>query len=83
MLSDTAPGLFSKVSIGIPPAFPDAQTVNNPQAMQKTQVHSLGQEDNLEKEVATHSSILAWNITWTEEPGGLQSMDCKGSDTTE
>ena len=37
-------------------------------------VQSLGQEDPLEKEMATHSSILAWEITWTEEPGGLQSM---------
>ena len=43
-------------------------------AMKETWVHSLGGEDSLEKEVATHSSILAWNITWTEEPGGPQSM---------
>ena len=42
--------------------------------MQKTQGWSLGQEDLLEKEMATHSSILAWRIPWTEEPGGLQSM---------
>ena len=42
--------------------------------MQETQVRSLGGEDPLEKEMATHSSILAWRITWTEEPGGLQSM---------
>ena len=42
--------------------------------MQETQVRSLGQEDLLEKETATHSSILAWRIPWTEEPGGLQSM---------
>ena len=42
--------------------------------MQETQVRSLGQEDPLEKETATHSSILAWEIPWTEEPGGLQSM---------
>ena len=42
-------------------------------AMQKTQVPSLGREDPLEKEMATHSSILAWRIPWTEEPGGLQS----------
>ena len=40
----------------------------------KTQVCSLGQEDPLEKEMATHCSILAWEIPWTEEPGGLQSM---------
>ena len=46
-------------------------------------VQSLGQEDLLEKELATHSSILAWEIPWTEEPGGLQSMGPKESDTTE
>ena len=43
-------------------------------AMQKTWVRSLSQEDPLEKEMATHSSILSWRIPWTEEPGGLQSM---------
>ena len=43
-------------------------------AMRETQVRSLGQEDPVEKEMATHSSILAWRIPWTEEPGGLQSM---------
>ena len=43
-------------------------------AMQETWVQSLGQEDSLEKEMATHSSILAWRIQWTEEPGRLQSM---------
>ena len=42
--------------------------------MQKTRVESLGQEDPLEKEMETHSGILAWRIPWTEEPGGLQSM---------
>ena len=42
--------------------------------MQETQVRSLDWEDALEKEMATHSSILAWRISWTEEPGGLQSM---------
>ena len=46
-------------------------------------VQSLGREDPLEEEVATHSSILAWEIPWTEEPGGLQSMGCKKSDTTD
>ena len=51
-----------------------AQMVKNPPAMQETQVLSLGQEDPLEKGTATHSSILAWEIPWTEEPGGLQSM---------
>ena len=42
--------------------------------MQETEVQSLGQEDPLEKEMATHSSILAWRIPWTGEPGGLQSV---------
>ena len=51
-----------------------AQTVKNPPAMKETQVRSLGQEDPLVKEVATHFNILAWRIPWTEEPGRLQSM---------
>jgi len=51
-----------------------AQVVKNLPAMQDTRVRSLGQEDPLEKEMATHSIILAWRIPWTEEPGGLQSM---------
>ena len=46
--------------------------------MQETQVRFLGQKDPLEKEMATHSSILAWRIPWTEEPGGLQSMGSQG-----
>ena len=50
--------------------------------MQETGVRSLGQEDSLEKETATHSSILAWKIPWTEEPGGLQSRGHKESDMT-
>jgi len=48
--------------------------VKNPPAMQEMWVQSLGQEDPLEKEMATHSSILAWKIPWTEEPGRLQSV---------
>ena len=52
-----------------------AQSVKNPPAMQETQVRFLGWEDPLGKEVAIHSSILTWKIPWTEEPGGLQSMD--------
>ena len=51
-----------------------AQTVKNLPAMRKTWVQSLGWEDLLEKEMATHSSILAWKIPWMEEPGRLQSM---------
>ena len=50
------------------------QTVKNPPAMQETQVRSLGWEDTLEKEMATESSILAREIPWTRQPGGLQSM---------
>ena len=50
-----------------------AQLVKNPPAMRETWVRSLGWEDPLEEEMATHSSILAWRIPWTEEPGGLQS----------
>ena len=57
--------------------------VKNLPAMQETWVRSLVQEDLLEKGMATHSSILAWRIPWTEEPGGLQSMGRKESDTTE
>ena len=52
-----------------------AQTVENPPAMQETWVGFLGREDPLEKGMATHSSIPAWRIPWTEEPGGIQSME--------
>ena len=55
-------------------AFLVAHSVKNLLAMQETQVRSLGWEDPLETEMATHSSILAWKISWTEEPGGLASM---------
>ena len=51
-----------------------AQTVKNPPAMQESWVQSLGWEDPLENKMATHSSILAWRIPWTEEPGRLHSM---------
>ena len=51
-----------------------AQTVKHPFTMRETWVRSLGQEDPLEKEMATHSSTLAWKIPWMEEPGRLQSM---------
>ena len=60
-----------------------AQTVKNLPAMQENWVRSPGWEDPLEKGVATHSSIFAWRVPWTEEPDGLQSMGCKESDTTE
>ena len=52
-----------------------AQTVENLPAMRETQVSSLGRKDTLEKEMAPHSSTLAWKISWTEEPGRLQSME--------
>ena len=51
-----------------------AQTVKNLPAMEETCIQSLDWEDPLEKGIASHSSILAWRIPWTEEPGGLQSM---------
>ena len=51
--------------------------------MQETQVQSLGREDPLEKEMVTHSSILAWKILWMEEPGRLQSMGSQSPDMTE
>ena len=65
--------------------FPSDSVVKNPPAMQEAQetwVPSPGCEDPLEKGMATHSSILAWEIPWTEEPGGLQSMGLQESDTT-
>ena len=58
-----------------------AQLVTNLPAMQETQFQSLGQEDPLEKEMAIHSSILAWRIPWTEDPVGLQSMGSQKSQT--
>ena len=54
--------------------FPDDSDSKESPAMQETWVQSLGREDPLEKGMATHSSILAWRIPWTEEPGGLQSI---------
>ena len=51
-----------------------AQMIKNLPAMWETRIQSLGQEDPLEKEMTTHSSILAWRILWSEEPGGLLSM---------
>ena len=54
--------------------FPGGSVVKNPSAKQETRIQSLGQEYPLEKQMATHSSILAGEFLWTEEPGGLQSM---------
>ena len=61
------PNIWHRLSLG-------AQTVNLLPRMRGTWVQSLGGEDPLEKDMATHSSILVWKIPWTEEPGGLQSM---------
>ena len=54
------------------------QSVKNLPAVPETQIQSLGWKDPLEKEMVTHSSILAWKMSWTEEPGGLQSMGSQG-----
>ena len=59
-----------------------AQEVENLPAVQEMQVQSLGREDPLEKEMATHSSILAWRVPWIERPGGLHSMGSQESDMT-
>ena len=62
--------------------FPGGLAVKNSPAMQETQAQSLDQEDLLEKEMATHSSILAWEIPWMEDPGGLQPLGLQDSDMT-
>ena len=62
-------------------AFLGGSVVKNLPAMQETQVQSLGQEYTLENEMATHSSILAWKIPWTEKLGGIQSMGSQKSQT--
>ena len=63
--------------------FPGGSVVKNLPAKQEMQVQSLGQKDPLVKEMATHSSILAWRIPWTEELRGLQSMGLKELETTQ
>ena len=67
-------GLAAHIRLGCLPATLAAQTVRHLPAEQETWVRCPSQEDPLEKGMATHSSILAWRIPWTEEPGGLQSM---------
>jgi len=59
--------------------FPGGSAVKNPPAIQERRVQSLGWEDPLEKEMATHSSIFAWRIPWIEKPGGLQSLGLQKS----
>ena len=67
----------------LPLGFPSGSAIKNLPALQEMQVLSLGPQDPLEEDMATHSSILFWRIPWTEEPGGLQSMGRKELDTTE
>ena len=62
---------------------PSSQMVKNPPAVQQSQVQSLGWEDPLEEGMTVHSSILAWRVPWTEDPGGLQSLGHKESDVME
>ena len=68
------PWVAAPVHLFVIPSSLVAQMVKHLPAMRETQVRSLGWEDALEKEMATHLSILAWRIPWIEEPGGLQSM---------
>ena len=65
---------MASMEYGLQEGFPGGSAVKNLPAMQETWVQSLGQEDPLEKEMATHSSILTWEIPWAEEPGRLQSI---------
>ena len=69
--------------LAFPEGFPSSSAVKNLPTKQETRIQSLGQEDPLEKEMATYSSILAREIQWTEEPGGVQSMGSQESDTTQ
>ena len=75
--------LLFEIQTVIKMSSPGGSAVENLTTMQETGVRSLGREDPLGKEMATHSSILAWRIPWTEEPGGLQSMGLQESDRTE
>ena len=74
--------IFISLSVSISGASLIAQSVKNLPAVQETRGQVLGQEDLLEKEMVTHSSVLAWRIPWTEQPGGLQSIGSQKSDTT-
>ena len=75
-------GFQKRIPIKIELASLLAQSVKNLPSMQETRVLSLGQEDPLEKDMATHPSILAWEIPWVEEPGRLQSMGSQELDMT-
>ena len=70
------------ISIFLKVKFPCSSVSKESACSAGTQVQSLGREDPLEKEMATHSNILACKIPWTEEPGSLQAMGLQGSDTT-
>ena len=72
-------GLWAGLSMS--KSFPDGSVVKNPPAVQEIWVLSLSLENLLEKEMATHSSILAWEIPWTEEPGGLHFLGSQKSGT--
>ena len=74
--------MFYNESIIVKGGFPGGLVVKDPPANAGATVWFLGREDPLEKEMATHSSILAWKIPWTEMPGGLQSLGSQESDTT-
>ena len=67
-------GAELEISLSLSLSFLVVPSVKNPPAMQETRVQSLGREDPLEKEMATHSTILAWEIPWTEEHSRLQSV---------
>ena len=84
MATVLSPKNYQLISLSISVTSLVAQTVKRLHTIRETWVRSLGWEDLLEKEIATHSSTLAWKIPWTEEPGGLQSTGSgKESDTTE
>ena len=74
--------MFFAYEYAVVSGFPAGPGVKNLPAMQETQVPFLGQEDPQEEETATHSSILAWEIPWTEEPGGYSPWGQKESDVT-
>ena len=77
-VSRTAGGFFTVWATREAPGGPVVKNRQSMQETQQTQVQSLGQEDTLEEEMATHSNILAWKIPWAEEPDGLQSMGLQG-----
>ena len=69
--------LFNKPLLGAYMGFPGGSVIKNLPAMQETMIRSLDLDDTLEKEMATHHSILAWEIPWTEEPSRLQSTELR------